>query len=112
MAKAKNKIEKIAWQAIECLKEYFDIKEVILFGSQVSGKTNRFSDIDLAVISPDFKRKRFEDLAHIFAKISLFCNNTVEIHPYSFDDLKEARPTNFLGQILKTGKVIYKAIKC
>lgn len=108
MAKTKNQIDKGIFKAVRYLKEYFNIKEVILFGSQLSGKAGEFSDIDLAVISPDFKKKKFEELATIFAKVSLLCNSSVEIHPYSVDDLKEARPTNFLGQILKTGKIVYK----
>lgn len=108
MVKAKNKIDKVVFQAVEYLQEYFAIKEVILFGSQLSGKATKFSDIDLAVISPDFQNKSFEDLANIFAKLSLLCNSSIEFHPYSLSDFKEARPTNFLGQILKTGKVIYR----
>lgn len=109
MSKAKNKIDKIIFKALNYLKEDFDIKEVVLFGSQITGKVDKFSDVDLAVISPDFKKKRFDDLMTIFAKISLLCDSAIEIHPYLPEDLKEARPTNFLGQILKTGKVIYKA---
>lgn len=109
MAKTRNKINKIALQAVDYLKSYFNVKKVILFGSQLTGKADKFSDIDLAVISPDFKRKSPEELVTILSKISLFCDNAVEIHPYSLDDLKEARPSNFLGQILKLGKVIYKA---
>lgn len=111
MAKTKDyQVESVLSEAISYLKKYFDIKKVVLFGSQINGKADKFSDIDLAVISPDFKKKSFEELVTIFAKVSLLCDNAVEIHPYSLDDLKEARPTNFLGQILKTGKVVYDAL--
>jgi predicted nucleotidyltransferase len=109
MAKTKNQINKLEFQAIKYLKEYFDVRQIILFGSQLTGKANKFSDIDLAVISPDFDKKSFEDLVSIFAKITLLCDNAIEIHPYSLDALKEARPSNFLGYILKKGKVIYKS---
>lgn len=106
MVKAESQINKLITKAIHHLKKYFNIKEVILFGSQFTGKPDEFSDIDLAVISPDFKKKHPEELVTIFAKISLLCNSKIEIHPYSVDDLKEARLTNFLGQMLKTGKII------
>lgn len=109
MAKTRNKIDKIALQAVTYLKEYVAVREAILFGSQLTGKAGKFSDIDLAVISPDFKKKTPEELVTILSKISLLCDNAVEIHPYSLQDVKEARHTNFLGQILKLGKVIYKA---
>jgi hypothetical protein len=35
-------------------------------------------------------------------------DSSVEIRPYTSRDLKEARPTNFLGHILAEGKVVYK----
>lgn len=38
-------------------KEY-KIKKVILFGSQVTKKININSDVDLIIVSPNFKRKR------------------------------------------------------
>jgi uncharacterized protein len=109
MAKTRNKIDRVVFQAVGCLKEYFNIKEVVLFGSQLTSKANKFSDIDLAVISPDFKNKYLDEIITILAEVSISCNSAVEIHPYSSDELKEARPSNFLGQILKTGKVVYRA---
>ena len=35
-------------------------------------------------------------------------DSSVEIRPYTPKDLKEARPTNFLGHILAEGKVVFK----
>jgi len=32
----------------------------------------------------------------------------IEIRPYTPKDLRNARPTNFLGHILAEGKVVYK----
>ncbi len=63
MAKTKNQINKLTTKAIYHLKKYFNIKEVILFGSQFIGKPDEFSDIDLAVISPDFEKKHPEEEA-------------------------------------------------
>lgn len=109
MGKNSSRIKKIIVQATQRLKEYFTIDEIILFGSQVTGKIHEFSDIDLAVISPDFKKKKFDELISIFARISFLSGNNIEIHPFSREALKEARPTNFLGHILKTGRIVYKA---
>lgn len=109
MAETRNNIDKTISHAVECLKEYFNIKEVILFGSQLTPKADKFSDIDLAVISSDFKNKYLDEIVTILSKVSISCNNAVEIHPYSIEEFRQARPSNFLGQILKTGKVVYKA---
>jgi len=39
----------------------------VLFGSQVKGKANKFSDIDLLVVSPKYDlRRSLEDMADLF----------------------------------------------
>jgi predicted nucleotidyltransferase len=54
----KNKIQKY----IEKLKNAnFDIQEVYLFGSYSNGTENELSDIDLAIVSSDFKGNRLLD---------------------------------------------------
>jgi predicted nucleotidyltransferase len=58
------------------------VDQAILFGSHARGTADEWSDVDLAVISPDFGRMP--------------------------RDLAEARPTNFLGHILAEGKRVYK----
>lgn len=35
----------------------YQIERMILFGSRARGKTHRFSDVDLIVVSPRFRRK-------------------------------------------------------
>ena len=39
----------------------FRIEKVVLYGSYASGKTHSASDLDLAVVSPDFGKDRFEE---------------------------------------------------
>jgi predicted nucleotidyltransferase len=41
------------------LKRKAHIEELILFGSQVKGKTHRWSDFDLIIVSPSFIGKKF-----------------------------------------------------
>ncbi len=42
------------------------VDKVVLYGSYASGKTHEWSDIDLAVISPDFGKDRFEEGKTLF----------------------------------------------
>lgn len=43
---------------LNCLKDNgFDVSFGVLYGSQVTGKARKFSDIDLIVVSPDFDKK-------------------------------------------------------
>ncbi|OGB88263.1 hypothetical protein A3H38_02465 [candidate division WOR-1 bacterium RIFCSPLOWO2_02_FULL_46_20] len=96
-------------KSINFLKKHFKIDQVILFGSQASGNADEHSDIDLAVISPDFSGRSYEEIINIFAELAIKYSSKIEIRPYSPADLKAARPTNFLGFILKNGQTVYKS---
>ena len=108
MVRKTYKFKDLIKTIVDYLSGYFDIEEIILFGSQATGKTHRYSDIDLAVISSDFEKKNIDNLLKIFSKISLEITPNVEIHPFTPKDIKEARPSNFIGHILSTGKVVYR----
>jgi len=44
----------------------------------------------------------------LFVEVALAVDASVEIRPYTPRDLREARPTNFLGYILAAGKIVFK----
>ncbi|MBU0573725.1 MAG: nucleotidyltransferase domain-containing protein [Candidatus Margulisbacteria bacterium] len=87
------------------------VKEMVLFGSQASGRADRFSDIDLVVISPDFEGMKYEQIISVFVELALKCDPRLEFHPFTLKERAEARPTNFLGHVLATGKVVVKDSK-
>ncbi len=85
------------------------VEKVILFGSYAHGTPREFSDIDIAVISPSFANKNIfkiqEDLARILSKYL----SRVEPIGYSPDQFNQPDSTTFLGEIKRTGKIIYSA---
>lgn len=95
-------------QAIEYLLQKIQIQQVIVFGSQARGETDKWSDIDLAVISLDFAQMSRRKIMDLLVEVALSINPSVEIRPYTPQNLKDARPTSFLGHILATGKIVYK----
>lgn len=95
-------------QTIEHLEQKVHIQEAILFGSHARGEADEWSDVDLAMISPDFARMSHSKLMDLLVELSLAVDPSVEVRPYTPRDLKDARPTNFLGHILAEGKVVYK----
>jgi len=57
-----REIEKIVAKYAEALiKKGLRIQKMILFGSYACDKAHRESDIDIAVVSPDFGRDRLEE---------------------------------------------------
>lgn len=51
--------KKIVDHYINILENEIKIKGVLLFGSFAYGKPDKHSDVDLAIISPDFKKMNF-----------------------------------------------------
>jgi len=99
----KNKINEF----ISILQEYITVDKVILFGSWVKGNPGEFSDIDLAIFSPDFGKNKLKEL-QLLSKIAWQVDESIEAIPYSTDQLNTNDPTDFVYEIMKSGKIIYK----
>lgn len=55
MGETESKLVKALKGFKEMICQKYDIKEMILFGSQVSGEANENSDIDLIVVGDEFE---------------------------------------------------------
>lgn len=108
MVKDENSLRKTVLKVIDYLKNKIELETIILFGSYANGAPHVLSDVDLAIISPDFESQTLEERAKLFSEVKLNCDLDVEIHLFSSQDLAEARPTNFLGYIVKNGKFYLK----
>jgi uncharacterized protein len=110
MAKVKQGAnpEEVIRQAIEYLLQKIRIDQAVLFGSHARGEADEWSDVDLAVISPDFARMSHKKVMDLLVEVGVTVHSSVEIRPYTPKDLKEARPTNFLGYVLAQGKLVYR----
>ena len=106
--KTAARTEEIIRQVIEHLRQRVRLNQVILFGSHARGEADEWSDVDLAVVSPDFARMSHRRLMDLLVDVILAVDPCVEIRPCTPDDLKDARPTNFLGHNPAEGKVVYK----
>lgn len=107
MVRKKAELKKTIREVINFLSKKINIKIVVLFGSYAKGTPHENSDIDLAVFSKDAKNMSIEEIVKLQAQAKLKYCVDIEIHIFSEDLLKEARPTNFYGHILETGKKVY-----
>lgn len=107
---SQREIKKLIFLLVNDLEaQKIKVDKVILFGSYAQGTPKEFSDIDLAVISPSFARKNLfkiqEDLAKVLSKYL----SRIEPIGYSPDQYESADSLSFLGEIKRTGKIIYPA---
>lgn len=80
-------------------KDKISIEKVIVFGSYAKGKSSKWSDIDVCIISPKFKEP-FSAL-HYLLKKSYKIKSIIEPHPYHPKDFVDENP--LVWEIKKTG---------
>lgn len=110
MVKTKTELNKIIKYFISNLKKKIRISYVISFGSYARGNPRPYSDIDVAVISPDFNEM---DEIKAMQFLSLEAKDSEAlIEPISFPskELKHIEKGSFLDYILKNGRIVYKAV--
>lgn len=110
MDKKKNTTKKVK-RDIKSFVDYLkkdhnlNIKKVYLFGSYAKDKQHKWSDIDIAIVSPFFDKedalsylwrlRRKEDIDNMIAPIGL-----------SVKDIKSKKSSPLIWEIKKTGKEI------
>lgn len=113
MARKKINIKKLIREYLKCFPSNIKVKGVFIFGSQVRGKTHKGSDVDLIIISPNFKKipfiKRLELLSH-FRQAEITRSVPMDIFGYTPEEFKEIdKESIIMREAKKEGKMIYKA---
>lgn len=88
------------------LSKEIRVDRVILFGSYSRGNPKDFSDIDIAVVSPDFEGGTEKDY-RILDRAARKINVLIEALPYRPEDFKNFEKGDFIDEIINTGKIIY-----
>ncbi len=70
-------------------KDNIRVDRAILFGSHAKGNASEFSDIDLALVSPDFCGIRFLDNQRL-GKAVIRVNDLFDTHPFTREDFADS----------------------
>ena len=92
--------ENIAEAARRLIAEAGKPVKVILFGSYARGTAGKWSDIDIALVSPSFSGVSFYD-NKMLIPFMLRVDSRLELHLYRPEDFTEDDP--FVKEIVKTG---------
>ena len=98
-----EKVEQIIHRFIDVLvKKGIRIDQVILYGSYASGHMRPYSDIDLAIISPDFGNDKFEE-SKILLQAAWRVDARLQPVPISSDSFNEKSWVPLIYQIKASG---------
>jgi len=59
-------IKKVREFVKELKRQKIKVVKVIIYGSRISGKSHEYSDIDVAIVSPDFGKDSYREGARLF----------------------------------------------
>jgi len=99
-------VEQVIGSFIEKLGKRIRIERVILFGSYASGNPRPWSDIDIAVVSPDFHGGTEEDHM-LLAEVARDVTPQIEALPYMPGDFVDCDSRSFEAEILRNGRVLF-----
>ncbi len=104
MAERKDKTIIVIKKFIDYLKkEGIKINKVYLYGSYASKESDEFSDIDIAVVSPDFTENRYKERLRLM-KIASKIDKRIEPVPFRPEDFNDNDP--LVWEIKNKGKII------
>lgn len=86
----------------ELKKRRIKISKVILYGSHASGQNHEYSDIDIAIVSPDFGKNRYTEGAKLF-EIACAIDPRIEPIPISLSSYNEDTWIPIIYEIRKNG---------
>jgi len=105
-AHTSKELKDIIARYVAALQTRVEVDKVILFGSYARGNPCRESDIDLAVISPDFNNNPLEAL-YLLSQGRAAASWDIEALPYSLQQYAHCEPGSFLHEIIRTGVIMY-----
>ena len=104
MALSEDQVAKIIRGFIKELRREIPIKEIILFGSYAQGNPQKYSDIDLAVISDWFEGKpKIENMQYL-SRIAAAYNSLIEALPFTEEEYRNLDRRSFLASIIQSGR--------
>ena len=95
------KIMEIVQKYVEKVCENYKIEAIILFGSYAKGTEQEDSDIDIAIITDDFKNDIFDEQLNL-KKLRWEIDLRIEPHLIRIEDYKEVS-TPFIQEVIDTG---------
>jgi len=100
-------LEGLVQAYVKELQKAIRVEKVFVYGSYAQQKEHDYSDIDVAVISPDFEGGTERDYL-ILSRAALKIYPLIEAKPYRPEDLENLSPGEFLFEIIQTGKKLYE----
>lgn len=106
MVKTRDQIKKIIKTYVKEVSKSYRVEQVILFGSYASGRATKFSDIDLAIVSSDFRGKPEMEILQDLSRKTMNVDTSLEVLAFTPDEMDSPDPLSFSYEIKKMGLLL------
>ena len=111
-------MHKTGFQIKEVVKEYLqalktlgiNVERVILYGSHALGNQREDSDIDVVIISKDFRKMNVRERLEVLGIAAARIMKPVEAKGYTAQEIELAQEASFLKEILEVGVGIFQRV--
>jgi predicted nucleotidyltransferase len=107
MASLDIKIRQRALAALDLLNQLGSVRAAYVFGSQVDGRSDQWSDIDIAAFMDGIESWDMVQRARMMARLQREISSDLEAHLFSTKSMLKPESGSFADYILKTGVCIY-----
>jgi len=80
-----------------------NVERAILYGSYAKGRQRQDSDIDLVVISSDFRLMNLRERLEVLGKAAARIMEPIEARGYTPEEINRVGEASFLKEVLETG---------
>lgn len=108
-SKIKKRILLIVKDYLQNVENKIKVKKAILFGSAAAGKIHRDSDIDLIILSPDFKKMEFMERLILLSRLRRGMKQTapMDVFGYTPEEFEKlSKELIILQEAKREGKII------
>jgi len=95
-------IKKVKEFVKELKRQKIKVVKVIIYGSRIYGKAHEYSDIDIAIVSPDFGKDSYREGARLF-EIAGKIDPRIEPFPISIESYENDTWIPLIYEIRKNG---------
>lgn len=109
MVTTASELDRVISEFVSLLGKVVRVEAIILYGSYVNGSPDEWSDIDIAVISPDFEEVPLWERQRMISRATVDRDPSLAPIGYPSSEYHNPGRHSFLGEIIRTGRVVYEA---
>ena len=106
MLKEAVSLKEIGKEIEEYLSRYIVVNMIIVYGSYAYGSPREDSDIDIAVISENFRNMSIMERIELLAGVSIEIDSRIEVKGFTPEEYENVMPGSLIELIKLKGKEI------